>query len=164
MKLSRRRFVVRTALAAFGAHSVKGFSEASTTLPWRNWSGALTSYPASRFAPSSEDELVSFLRTTSDAVRPVGAGHSFTPLVPTDGVLVVLDKLSGLFDYDEGTDQATFGAGTRLGSMGVPLDAIGQAMFNLPDIDRQTLAGAISTATSRPRRHLPGPRTYRGVS
>ena len=147
MSLSRRRFVVSTALAAFGAHSIKGFSEASTTLPWRNWSGALPTYPASRFAPSSEDELVSFLRTTSDAVRPVGAGHSFTPLVPTDGVLVVLDKLSGLLVHDERADQATFGAGTRLGSMGVPLEAVGQGMFNLPDIDRQTLAGAISTAT-----------------
>jgi FAD/FMN-containing dehydrogenase len=31
--------------------------------------------------------------------------------------------------------------------MGVPLEAVGQGMFNLPDIDRQTLAGAISTAT-----------------
>ena len=31
--------------------------------------------------------------------------------------------------------------------MGAPLEAIGQGMINLPDIDRQTLAGATSTAT-----------------
>jgi FAD-linked oxidoreductase len=77
----------------------------------------------------------------------VGSGHSFTPLVPTDGQIVVIDQLSGMLDHDEDKLQATFGAGTRLGDMGAPLWDVGQAMLNLPDIDRQTLAGATATAT-----------------
>jgi FAD-linked oxidoreductase len=67
--------------------------------------------------------------------------------VPTDGHLVVLDRLTGLRSYDAETLQATLGAGIRLSETGPELEAIGQAMYNLPDIDRQTLAGAISTAT-----------------
>jgi FAD-linked oxidoreductase len=67
--------------------------------------------------------------------------------VPTDGHLIVIDQLSGLLGHDAATLRATFGAGTRLGDMGDPLAAIGQSMFNLPDIDRQTLAGATATAT-----------------
>ncbi len=152
--ISRRRFTSGALLAGMsgaGLFGVAGVSHArsatSGTIPWRNWSGGQFARPASRFAPTSEDELVSWLGSASGSLRPVGAGHSFTPLVPTDGHLLVLDKLSGLISHDAELLRATFGAGTRLGDMGAPLDAIGQASLNLPDIDRQTLAGAISTGT-----------------
>ena len=147
--ISRRRFTAGTLLAGmFGASSVSfARSARAGTIPWRNWSGGQSAQPASRFAPSSEDELVSWLGSASGSLRPVGAGHSFTPLVPTDGHLLVLDKLSGLISHDAESLRATFGAGTRLGDMGAPLARIGQASLNLPDIDRQTLAGAISTGT-----------------
>ena len=91
--------------------------------------------------------LAEFFAASSGPVRPVGAGHSFSPLVPTDGHLVVLDRLSGLLSHDPVALQATFGAGTRLGDMGAPLEAVGQAMLNRPESDRQTLAGATATAT-----------------
>ncbi|MCZ6617581.1 MAG: FAD-binding protein, partial [Gammaproteobacteria bacterium] len=116
-------------------------------VPWRNWSGGGVANPAGRFAPSSEAELMEFLNSTSGPIRPVGSGHSFTPLVPTDGHIVVIDQLAGMLDHDPGTMRATFGAGSRLGDMGVVLEGAGQGMFNLPDIDRQTLAGATATAT-----------------
>jgi len=77
----------------------------------------------------------------------VGAGHSFTPLVPTDDTIVSLSRLSGLIDHDAKTLQSTFWAGTRLGDMGKPLEDIGQALINMPDIDEQTLAGCLATAT-----------------
>jgi FAD-linked oxidoreductase len=132
----------------FGTSGVSlAASAPSGTIPWRNWSGGQFAEPASRFAPTNEDELVSWLGSASGVLRPVGAGHSFTPLVPTNGHLLVLDKLSGLIAHDAELLRATFGAGTRLGDMGAPLERIGQASLNLPDIDRQTLAGAISTGT-----------------
>ncbi len=146
--ISRRRFTAGALTA--GLFSSTGLSFAagsSSTTPWRNWSGGQVAQPASRFAPASEDELISWLGSASGALRPVGAGHSFTPLVPTDGHLLVLDKLSGLISHDAELRRATFSAGTRLGDMGTPLARIGQASLNLPDIDRQTLAGAISTGT-----------------
>ena len=150
MRFSRRSWLT-TALAAGGYLGSRAAWPADTTatssLPWHNWSGRLTATPAGRFAPASDDELIDFVRRQSGPLRPVGAGHSFSPLVPTDGYLVVLDRLAGLKSHDAATYEATFGAGTRLSETGPALEAVGQAFFNLPDIDRQTLAGAISTAT-----------------
>ena len=103
--------------------------------------------PAGRFAPETEQQLIDFLGRVSGPLRPVGAGHSFSGLVPTDGHLVVLDRLTGLRSHDPATFEATLGAGMRLAETGPALEEIGQAMLNLPDIDRQTLAGAISTGT-----------------
>ncbi len=146
MTVSRRNFLAGSALAAaFGPRLASAQAVHPTT--WYNWSGHLSCQPAGRYSPGSSSELAEFLRTTSGPVRPVGAGHSFSPLVPTDGHLIVLDRLTGLTGHDARMMQATFGAGTRLGDTGELLESAGQAMFNLPDIDRQTLAGAISTAT-----------------
>jgi FAD-linked oxidoreductase len=151
--LGRRQFLAGTGLAVlYGATAPAAASAAMArvaggSLPWRNWSGGLVAQPAGRFSPASEDELAAFLSGSSGPVRPVGAGHSFSPLVPTDGHLVVLDKLTGLLDHDRERWRATFGAGTRLSEMGPLLGTVGQGMFILPDIDRQTLAGATATAT-----------------
>ncbi len=147
MKLPRRQFLANSVLAALFAPSYSRASNAVGSLPWRNWSGGLVAYPAGRVSPSSEDELATYMARTSGSVRPVGSGHSFAPLVPTDGHLIVLDQLTGLLSSDKQTLQATFAGGTRLGEIGVMLSNVGQAMFNLPDIDRQTLAGATATAT-----------------
>jgi FAD-linked oxidoreductase len=144
--ISRRRFGAGSALAGLYTYGAPAFG-APAPLPWRNWSGALLAHPAGRFAPGSETELVDWLRTTSGPIRPVGAGHSFTPLVPTDGHLLVLDRMAGLKDHDPDALTATFGAGTRLSRLGPQLEAVGQGPLILPDIDRQTLAGAISTGT-----------------
>jgi len=138
-----RRGALVGALA--GATLLPRRAVASGTVAWRNWSGGQIAQPRGRLAPATEEALVDLVTGTTGPLRPVGAGHSFTPLVPTDGHLVVLDRLAGLVEHDESS--ATFGAGTRLAETGPVLEAIGQAFINLPDIDRQTLAGAISTAT-----------------
>ncbi|MGI9324780.1 MAG: D-arabinono-1,4-lactone oxidase [Pseudomonadales bacterium] len=152
--LSRRSLLANTALAALFAQAGCATSTRPSSVPWRNWSGALICQPSGRLAPSSEEQLAQFLSSTSGKVRPVGSGHSFAPLVPTDGHLVVLDRLSGLIDANHDEITATFGAGTRLSDLGPALETANQALFNLPDIDRQTLAGAISTATHGTGRSL----------
>ena len=116
-------------------------------LPWQNWSGYQHCLPAERLAPASLEELVDVLRKAPGPIRPVGAGHSFTPLVPTEGTVVSLRNFDGLLAHDAAALTATFGAGTKLGDIGEPLHAVGQAMPNMPDIDEQSLAGAIATAT-----------------
>ena len=124
-------------------------------IPWQNWSGYLHSYPDKRITPSDEAELAQILQTAASPIRPAGASHSFTPLVPTDGSLLSLRKFSGMSSYDPKAMTATFGAGTRIGSVGAPLDAVGQALPNMPDIDEQTLAGAMATATHGSGHSLP---------
>ena len=116
-------------------------------IPWRNWSGSQVCYPAQRVAPASVEELREVISGTAGTVRPVGSGHSFTPLVPTDDTIISLSRLSGIVDVDPESLQATLLAGTQLGDLGQPLETAGQALINMPDIDEQILAGCLATAT-----------------
>jgi len=146
-KISRRSFLASSVKAAmFSGFAAKGGAFAQSA-SWSNWSGGQTCQPVGRYDISSEEQLTSLLRNTLGPIRPVGSGHSFSALVPTDGHLVVIDQLSGILDSDAQAKQVTLGAGSRLGDLGAQLEAIGQGMINLPDIDRQTVAGAIATGT-----------------
>ncbi len=127
-------------------------TDAQGHVVWRNWSGIRHSYPQSRIAPASEDELAHRLKTSPAPIRAVGAGHSFMPLVPTNGTLLSLDVMSGVTALDG--DQATVWAGTRLGDLGPALASHGRAMANLPDINKQSLGGALGTATHGTGKHL----------
>ncbi|HQT55331.1 MAG TPA: FAD-binding protein, partial [Phenylobacterium sp.] len=112
---------------------------------WRNWSGTQSAYPSLRSAPKTEAELAQALKTASAPIRPVGAGHSFTALVPTSGTLMTLDQMAGIERWEG--DEAVVWTGTRLGALGPALAAKGRAMPNLPDINKQSLGGAIGTGT-----------------
>lgn len=160
---SNRRTLLKTLVASAIGSSLPGqvlFAGESTTpgrsvatsggttpIPWRNWSGSQHSLPSRREAPASIGMLQQLLRETNAPVRPVGSGHSFSPLVPTDDILLSVNRLSGILSHDADNLQATIAAGTRLGQIGEPLEALGQALINMPDIDQQTLAGSLSTAT-----------------
>lgn len=90
-------------------------------------------------------------------VRAVGAGHSFTPIVETSGVLISLDHLRSvgspvaLTEPDavlpRATHTVTVGAGLRLRDLNELLAQRGLALANLGDINAQSIAGAISTGT-----------------
>jgi FAD-linked oxidoreductase len=122
-------------------------TDAQGRLLWRNWSGIQNAYPETRWAPASEDELAATIATQKAPIRAVGAGHSFMPLVPTSGTLLTLDRWAGLVSHDASSHRAVIKAGTRLGDLGPALAAVGQEMPNLPDINKQSLAGAIATGT-----------------
>jgi len=114
-------------------------------LLWRNWSGVEHAYPTQRLAPSAEADVAAGLKTAQAPIRVVGAGHSFTGLVPTSGALVTLDALSGVAGWEG--EEAIVWAGTRLGALGPALAERGRAMANLPDINKQSLGGAMGTGT-----------------
>jgi FAD-linked oxidoreductase len=152
MKFTRRDLIKAGALAsaAVAPGGLPGLLSAEgrgRVVVWHNWSGCQSCIPAGRFAVASEDELAALVRSAQGAIRPVGSGHSFSALVPTDGSLVSLAKMSGLISHDEASLQAEFWAGTPMSRMGDALKQIGQALPNMADIDYQTLGGAISTST-----------------
>ena len=156
MTISRRHLLryaaSASALAATGAIPAtltRAFAaeEEKRTIPWKNWSGGQSATPEIRLAPASEAELSEIVKTSVTPIRAVGAGHSFSPLVPTQGTLLSLDRLNGLIGHDPERQRATLRAGTRLGAMGDLLAAKNLALANMPDINKQTIAGAISTAT-----------------
>ena len=114
---------------------------------WMNWAGNQKSTPTSIFWPETEADLADRVRDTQTGIRPVGSGHSFSGVAPSEGMMVNVGGLEGLRSFDEATGEATFGAGTLLFNAAQALDAKGRAFENLSDIDVQTLAGAFSTAT-----------------
>lgn len=80
-------------------------------------------------------------------MRVAGSGHSFSPIVATDGLLLSLEHLAGIEAFDEGAMTATVRAGTRLHDLGDPLLALGVGLENQGDVDVQALGGAIATGT-----------------
>lgn len=117
-------------------------------MKWANWTGDQESVPTSIERPRSVEELSSVVKKfTGRTVRAVGSGHSFGDLVPTRGVIVSLDEISGLISVDHTAGLVKVAAGTKLHKLNELLAAEGLAMRNMGDIDRQSLAGAMSTAT-----------------
>lgn len=76
-----------------------------------------------------------------------GSGHSFTDCACTDGLLIDLRGMGRVLASDAATGLVSVQAGITLHELGRRLAERGLAMENQGDIDRQTLAGAISTAT-----------------
>lgn len=117
---------------------------------WSNWSGEQTCAPARVTTPARIEEVVDEVaaaRAAGRTIRPVGSGHSFTALVPTDGVLLSLDRMAGVIDIDPERRRARVQAGIPLHALNDALARHGLALENLGDIDRQTIAGAIATGT-----------------
>ena len=75
----------------------------ATRTSWTNWGRNQHCSPLAIRRPSSEDELVQLVKEAGNAdqrVKVVGAGHSFTSIACTDGVLVELDDYGRLLDHD----------------------------------------------------------------
>jgi L-gulono-1,4-lactone dehydrogenase len=100
--------------------------------------------------PTCEADLVGVVERAAQAgrtVRAVGAGHSFTPVVCTDGDLVDLSGYDQVLSVDPEARTVTVQAGIRLTALNRFLATQGLAMENLGDIAYQSIAGATSTAT-----------------
>ncbi|HEX5375859.1 MAG TPA: D-arabinono-1,4-lactone oxidase, partial [Solirubrobacterales bacterium] len=117
---------------------------------WRNWAGDQACTPLELVRPGTREELAEAVGRAVAAGRKVGvagSGHSFTEAAKTDGTMVDVSALSGVIDADPGSGLVRVGAGTVLADLNGELHRLGLAMENLGDIDRQTIAGAISTGT-----------------
>ena len=115
---------------------------------WRNWGRSQQSHPQHVVQASSVDdvvEAVAFARDKHLPIKTVGAGHSFTAIAATDGVQLDVAALDGVLAVDG--DLVTLGAGTNLYQLPALLGEHGLALENMGDIDKQTIAGAISTGT-----------------
>ena len=155
--LNRRQFLSFTAASTASLTLSACYKAPSKTLPdaknaqghyiWQNWSGSEHAYPSQRLAPNNLDELKKVLSDGVAPIRCVGAGHSFNGQCATNGTLLALDNFSGLVSHHAATYTAVVKAGTRLQQLGELLEKIGQDMVNIPDVNKQTLAGAIATGT-----------------
>jgi FAD/FMN-containing dehydrogenase len=117
---------------------------------WRNWVGNQQCEPKRVARPASEDEVCELVAQAAGAglrVRVAGAGHSFTPVVTTNGLLLDLTGLPRIRSLDPDRRRVVVGPATTVGEFGEPLWANGLALANQGDIVAQQIAGAVSTAT-----------------
>jgi FAD-linked oxidoreductase len=117
---------------------------------WRNWAGDERCRPVAVERPGTVDELADAIDRAGSLERPVrvaGAGHSFSDIARTDGVQLKLDRMAEVLDVDRSSGLVRVQAGITINALNRHLAAHGLAMENLGDIDVQSIAGAISTAT-----------------
>jgi L-gulono-1,4-lactone dehydrogenase len=117
---------------------------------WRNWAGDQRCAPVAIERPGTREELAEVVRAAARRglkIRASASGHSFTDIALTDGIMVRLDRLTRVLGVDRAAGLVKVEAGIVLGDLNRRLDDLGLAFENLGDIDRQTLAGSISTGT-----------------
>ena len=117
---------------------------------WRNWAGDQRCTPQAIERPANRDELAELVAGAAgrgQRVRVAGSGHSFSDVALTDGLLLRLEGLDRVLAADTASGRVKVEAGIVLSRLNRRLDDLGLAFENLGDIDRQTLAGSISTGT-----------------
>jgi FAD-linked oxidoreductase len=116
----------------------------------RNWARNQHCDPVEVVHPTTTEEVAEIVDRAASSGRVakvIGAGHSFTSTAMTDGILVSLDRMDRVLAIDHDRARVTVQAGIELNVLSERLAEVGLAMPNLGDINVQSIAGAIATAT-----------------
>jgi FAD/FMN-containing dehydrogenase len=104
---------------------------------WRNWVGSPYCVSQFKAAPSSQSELVEFIKEADKkdfGFRVSGSGRSFAPVIGPSGALLSLEKLRGVQNIDRERNQVTVAGGTRLNEISKTLKEQSLSLINLGDI------------------------------
>jgi len=140
------RLAVSTAL--LGA----AVSLGSASTSWANWSDQQTCNPVNFVTASNETDVVAAVlaaTASGQRVRVIGAGHSFSPIDLTTGVMIQLLAPANISEAVVllGGGVVRVHAGLHLWQLNAALEELGLALPNLGAIANQTLAGAVNTNT-----------------
>lgn len=83
---------------------------------WQNWGQSVTATPEKICTPKSIDEVISIVneaRQAGKTIRVVGKGHSWSPLVPTDDILISMIKFDSVSVAPD-LKQVTIGPGVTV--------------------------------------------------
>ena len=117
---------------------------------WTNWANSASGNPVRVAHPATTAEVADIVGESAAAgltVKAIGAGHSFTAIGATNGVLLHLDRMAKVMEVDKAMGRIRVQAGISLRKLNPVLRHYGLALPNLGDIDAQSIAGAISTGT-----------------
>jgi L-gulono-1,4-lactone dehydrogenase len=109
-----------------------------------NWARDQRCAPERIVRPANGAELAEVV-AGARRVKVAGAGHSFTDIACTDGVMVDISRMTRVLAVQG--SEVTVEAGITLRELGPELAGRGLALENQGDVDAQTVGGAISTAT-----------------
>ncbi len=130
----------------------------------KNFGGNVEFQPRHRYQPTSETAVLNILaKHRGEQIRVLGAGHSWTPLIATDDVLVdmrhfdhveVVESVhAGDADGPSGGPVVRVGAGCRIKDLLRALDQHGLTLPSIGLITEQSIAGAAVTGTHGSGRH-----------
>lgn len=112
----------------------------------KNWAGNVEFAATRVVQPTSLDELRRAL-ATERSVHVLGAGHSFSEVADSPGMLLSLSALPGRVEIDPDRGEVTLPAGLRLADACGALAAAGWALPSLPSLLGVTVGGAVATGT-----------------
>lgn len=112
----------------------------------RNWAGNVAFGASALLRPGSAGQLRAMV-TGNEKVRVLGAGHSFSTIADSGGVLITLDDLPRGIEIDSARALVHVGAGVRYAELAPYLEARGFALANLASLPHITVAGATATGT-----------------
>lgn len=118
----------------------------TTRSPLRNWAGNVAFNATSLERPRSVEALQELVATSS-TIHVVGAGHSFSPIADSPGVLVSLDELPTTIEIDRQRRRVKVSPATRFSVLAPALESEGLALANLACLAHVTVAGACATGT-----------------
>src|SRR3954468_837794 len=110
----------------------------------QNWAGNITYSTERVLRPRSKAEARELVADT-EALRPLGTGHSFTRVGDSTGALLSTQHLDRVVEIGDGT--VTVEAGIRYGVLATALAEHGLALPNLASLPHISVGGAIATAT-----------------
>lgn len=117
---------------------------------WTNWAGNLVCNPSKITSPSNLKELQALVKKAKEnkqTIRAIGAAHSWTDILCTEGYLLNTDNLNQVLSIDFEKKQIHVQAGIKLKNLIKILAEHNLALPNQPAITEQSIAGVMSTAT-----------------
>ncbi|MFI1504132.1 D-arabinono-1,4-lactone oxidase [Streptomyces sp. NPDC020597] len=113
-----------------------------------NWAGNITFAAKELHRPHSLDALRSLV-AASGRVRVLGSGHSFNRIAEPggDGVLLLLDSLTGDVEVDTAARTVRVGGGVRYAELARRVHEHGLALANMASLPHISVAGSVATGT-----------------
>lgn len=111
-----------------------------------NWAGNVAFRAGALHAPTTVDELRRVV-TRSRRLRPLGTGHSFSPVADGDGAQVTVARLPRARELDSDRQRVRVEAGATYGDLAAWLHARGWALGNMGSLPHISVGGAVATGT-----------------
>lgn len=114
----------------------------------RNFGGNVEVRPQRFVSPATEQDVLGILADNPQQVRVVGSRHAWSPLIQTDAVLLLLDRLSDVrVVHSAGVTVVKAQGGCPIWKVLETLNEHGLTLPSVGLITAQTVAGVISTGT-----------------
>lgn len=115
-----------------------------------NWSKTETWTPREEYSPSSLEELQTIIKKAdveNRKIRVVGSLHSFCSICNTSDIQILTDKLNRVLSIDKSNLLVKVEGGIKIKDLIKALVKQNLTLINQGYITKQSLAGALSTAT-----------------